>query len=79
MKIEITGLNSGAYYLFKDKLSFNYDDVDLEQTEYNDMLFLIDHESALEITHTLLDSVGLLNKDTEKLLYEIEDKINGNN
>lgn len=39
----------------------------------------IDKKSALEITHTLLDSLNMLDKDAEELLYKIEEAINKNN
>ena len=76
MKIDIKGLNSGSYYLVKDKLSFNCNDINIQQTKFNnDIIIELDKKSALEIMHTLLDSVNLFDKDNEQLLYIIEERI----
>lgn len=70
MEIKIYGLNNGKYSLINDELYFEF-------KNKNDLV--IDKESALEIMHTLLDSLDLLNKDTEELIYKVEEKLNGNN
>ena len=75
MKITIKGLNSGSYYLVKDKLSFNYLKFKVENTRYNSCEFEIDKQSALEIVHTLLNSLDMLDKDTEDLICRMQERI----
>lgn len=77
MEIELLGLNNGKYSLSKDELYFEVDTAMTKNTTERQLL-IIDKKSALEITHTLLDSLNLLDKDTEELLYEIEERIENN-
>ena len=74
MEIKLLGLNNGKYSLSKDELFFEVDTAMTNNTTERQLL-TIDKKSALEITHTLLDSLNLLDKDTEELLYEIEERI----
>ena len=71
MEISIEGLINGRYSL--GHISNLYFDID------KNMSIVLDKQSALEITHTLLDSLDLLDKHTEELIYKIEEKINGDN
>ena len=75
MNLTIEGLNSGSYYLTRNKLIFDYTKFICENSKYNDMKLEIDKKSALEIMHTLLDSLNLLDKGMEELLYEIDERI----
>lgn len=81
MEAELKNLCKGKYNL-KDKLYFT-GIVELEYKYLEDKLgfpkITIDKKSALEIMSTLLDSLDLLNKDTEELIYKVEDKINDKN
>lgn len=38
-------------------------------------LIYIDKKSALEIAHTLIDSLGMLDKDAEELICKMQEKI----
>lgn len=78
MEIHIEKLKNGSYRPFDNKLFFKFNKQDILMTTYNvenGYNLVIDQKSALEITHTLLDSLNLLDKDAEELLYKIEDKI----
>ena len=79
MNLTIEGLNSGSYYLTRNKLIFDYTKFICENSKYSDMKLEIDKKSALEIMHTLLDSENMLTKEMEELLCELEDKINDKN
>ena len=79
MNLTIEGLNSGGYYLTRNKLIFDYTKFICENSKYSDMKLEIDKKSALEIMHTLLDSENMLTKEMEELLCELEDKINDKN
>ena len=75
MKITISGLNSGSYYLAQNKISFHSENINIEQSKYNDLIIELDTDSALEVTHTLLDKLNMLDNKTEKLLEQIEEVI----
>ena len=77
MEIKLLGLNNGKYSLSKSELYFVVDTAMTNNTTERQLL-TIDKKSALEITYTLLDSLNLLDKDTEELLYEIEERIENN-
>ena len=79
MPLIIEGLNSGGYYSIRNKLIFDYSKFICENSKYTDRKLEIDKKSALEIMHTLLDSLNMLDKDAEELLCELEDKINDKN
>ena len=65
-ELELLDFRLGRYGLGKNgKLTFISGNIEIK----------ISKKSALEITHTLLDSLNLLDKDTEELLYEIEERI----
>ena len=70
MKIEISDVKNGRYGLFvNDKLYLQFE-------ENNELI--IDKKSGLEIAHTLIDSLNLLDENAEELLYKIEDILNEN-
>lgn len=76
MKIIINYLDSGSYNLSRNKLSFDCSKFEITEIQFdNDIILEIDKKSALEITRTLLDSINLLNPDTENLLNNIEERI----
>ena len=74
IEIKMYGLNNGKYNLFNNELYFDIKGAKLGNYTLNDRL-TIDKSSALEITHTLLDSLNLLDNNTEELLCEIEERI----
>ena len=63
MSIKIDNLKDGKYELIGNNLYFNDEEI------------IIDKKSALEIMHTLLDSVNMLD---ENLIIDVEEKINVN-
>ena len=73
MRLTIEGLNSGGYYLTRNKLIFDYTKFICENSKYNDMKLEIDKKSALEIMHTLLDSENRLTKEMEELICDLEE------
>ena len=75
MKVKITDIQKGSYDLLGDNLYFETNCMK-DNYSCNTHELIIDKKSALIISHTLLDSLYLLNKDTEKLLDDIENKIN---
>lgn len=77
MELELKNLSDGSYNL-KDSLYF-MGTVDIQYNEDNKLSFpriIIDKKSALEIMTTLLDSMNRLDKNIEKLIYEMEDDVN---
>ncbi len=68
MELEIFNLINGKYGLFNDTLVF-------ETGGINKTFIRINKKAALEIMHTLLDSVCLLDDNTEDLLSKIEERI----
>ena len=63
MNIKLNNIKDGKYELIGNNLYFNDEEI------------IIDKKSALEIMHTLLDSVNMLD---ENLIIDVEEKINGN-
>jgi hypothetical protein len=73
MEIKLQELINSSYDL-KNNLYFNAN-IDIAKTDTNTTEIIIDKKSALEITYTLLDSLNMLDKNTENLLDEMETKI----
>ncbi len=65
MQIKITNLTNGSYDVLGNLLYFKDEKSDVT----------INKKAALEIMHTLIDSVDLLDNYAEDLIYKIEDKI----
>ena len=82
MKIRIEEINSGRYnllnnFLIFDCKEFGYLKEENEPLKPTHIELMIDKTSALEIMHTLLDSENLLTKENEKLICDIDERING--
>lgn len=76
MVLRINNISLGRYNL-RNSLFFNFSSMDVveKKTKPECIELEIDKKSALEIAHTLIDSVDLLDNKTEKLLEEIEEKV----
>jgi hypothetical protein len=76
MKFEIQELANSSYDL-NNNLYFNgiVNIYRQEERPFNYTTIVINKKSALEITHTLLDSLNMLDKNAENLLDKIEERI----
>lgn len=69
--IQIEKITNGRYELgLSGRLFFDIDNCE--------GMLKIDKESALEIMHTLLDSMNMLDKNMEELICNIAERIDGN-
>lgn len=70
MGVYIENLTNGKYGLRTDSyLKFEID------TQNNRQELMIDKKSALEIAYTLIDSLGMLDKNAEELICNMQEKI----
>lgn len=76
MIIKIKDVKNGSYSTITKELQFKV--TQITTIGIDTVILSIDKKSALEIMATLLDSVNMLNKDTENLIYEVEERLEAN-